>query len=281
MLANASLDVAFHDRIDLYLSCIINCKSNDKEFNEKIIDMKSQYFTIYWMGLMDAIGSIQVNYNKRFDKLEYNFCFKLPRNLSSWNIIWHFNVFSYGILKNENYNKKNKHYIFRINCDEKKFSNILDKTFRDHGFPLTSKLNYQLSFAESCIENGKMWYFDNRKNKYSQQNSKIKNLSEQRLRITKENYFPTWLSGFLHAKSSCKKSNNRLIFFLDGLDNYIAEEIQYFFGMTNKPQKNKRGNYFIRIHNQKIISKIKNHFLMYTTLNIDLLSKLTEIDIDE
>lgn len=244
---------------------------SDKDF----FDAKTQYFTVYWLGLMDAIGSIQVNHNKKSDKLEYNFSFKLPPSYSSTNTIWHFNEFSAGLLKNGNRNKKTKNYVFLINCNEEKFSNIIENTFKKYSnFPLTSRLKCQLFFAESCLANGKTWYCSNRKNKYLQQNSIIKEMSEKRIRETDK--FGCWLSGFLHGKSKCKTFNNQLIYFIDKLDEYIAEEIQYVFDMTSKPSKNNRGNCYIRIHNQKVISKIKDHFLCYTILNLELVKNLSE-----
>lgn len=273
VLANASLDVAFHDKLLCYLSLPLTSKSNGKNLDKDLDNLYINIYTLYWIGIMDAVGSIQVNHNKRSNKLEYNFYFKLPPGSSAKHAISHFNAYTNGILKNENYNKKTKFYVFRINCDEKKFSNILDKIFNKSNFPYTSRLSCQISFAQDCLKHGKKWYYDQRKYKYSDQNRTIENKSEEnsRLHLRKYPFFPYWLSGFLHGKSDWKVLGNIPTISVKNLDIYIAEEIQYYLGMTSKPDKNKRGNYSILIRNKKSLTHLKDHLSRYITLDLELL----------
>ena len=74
VLANASLDIAFHDRVFFVLLSIFisyfltaNLILDTFSFNNKqtyLLDgtMYNEYIKMFWVGLMDGDGSIQVNH---------------------------------------------------------------------------------------------------------------------------------------------------------------------------------------------------------------------------
>jgi hypothetical protein len=61
VLANASLDIAFHDTvlISSYSTVALLLPAIKKNEDSKEID---EYIKMFWVGLMDGDGSIQVNH---------------------------------------------------------------------------------------------------------------------------------------------------------------------------------------------------------------------------
>jgi cytochrome c oxidase subunit 1 len=65
VLANASLDIAFHDRNLLYFTVIFCLQFLINRQNISTIEQTkdlNEYIKIFWVGLMDGDGSIQVNH---------------------------------------------------------------------------------------------------------------------------------------------------------------------------------------------------------------------------
>ena len=88
VLANASLDIAFHDK-HLFLFFIITVVSNIILSNnrEKICYKiyNNDFIEKFWVGLMDGNGNIQININKK--KLEYRLIIKLNSLKSNYNML--------------------------------------------------------------------------------------------------------------------------------------------------------------------------------------------------
>jgi len=87
VLANASLDIAFHDK-HLFLFSIITVVSNIILTNREKICYKiynNDFIEKFWVGLMDGNGNIQININKK--KLEYRFIIKLNSLKSNYNML--------------------------------------------------------------------------------------------------------------------------------------------------------------------------------------------------
>jgi hypothetical protein len=59
ILANASLDVALHDKFSKALACLLPLVSGHNNFQR---DKNSEYIKAFFVGLMDGDGSIQVNH---------------------------------------------------------------------------------------------------------------------------------------------------------------------------------------------------------------------------
>jgi cytochrome c oxidase subunit 1 len=87
VLANASLDIAFHDK-HLFFFSIITVVSNIILTNREKICYKiynNDFIEKFWVGLMDGNGNIQININKK--KLEYRFIIKLNSLKSNYNML--------------------------------------------------------------------------------------------------------------------------------------------------------------------------------------------------
>ena len=104
VLANASLDIAFHDTWGFKLSMLIpglfvmvktgfeatpsnsslsynnNCSYNDLSDNNNY----KEYIKMFWVGLMDGDGSIQVNHWRK-QSLQYRLVIKLDRKSTRLN----------------------------------------------------------------------------------------------------------------------------------------------------------------------------------------------------
>ena len=87
VLANASLDIAFHDK-HLFLFFIVTVVANSALTNKEKICYKiynNDFIEKFWVGLMDGNGNIQININK--NKLEYRFIIKLNSLKSNYNML--------------------------------------------------------------------------------------------------------------------------------------------------------------------------------------------------
>lgn len=110
MLSNASIDVAFHDRIFIYyvsffLYTLYNIYNNytnnntahkgrhcaNASYNNDINNLvsfidKNEYIKMFWVGLMDGDGSIQVNHWRK-KNLQYRLIIKLSNLESNYNML--------------------------------------------------------------------------------------------------------------------------------------------------------------------------------------------------
>lgn len=168
VLANASLDIAFHDKnflLDNYFLSL-NIK--------RIIDYKTyndEYFKIFWVGLMDGEGSIQVNHSHK-KYLQYRLIIKLNNSELNKKMLVRIAKVIGGNVRVVN---DKKDVIWLI--DKKEIiNNILNIFFKYP--PLTSRLNCQLQFLKVCLEDKSVNnYFKERNSKYDLQSYIIKQLN--------------------------------------------------------------------------------------------------------
>ena len=239
ILSNASLDVAFHDRI--------------KE--------DPNYVLKFWVGLMDGDGSIQVNHFRN-KNLQYRIVIKLKycsENLSMLNLISYYIGGKIKIIRN------NKFIIWDVN-NRKQIQKIL-KLFIKYP-PLTTRLRAQLAFMLECFEqNNVKWYLNARDNKYLNNNVEIPNIDNS--------YFNEWLSGFIEAKGcfSIRDTNNNHSFSI-GIndDKYILDKIKSQFNITNQIKKIDDRLWYIEIYRKLTLINIINHCFEYPLLGEKLLS---------
>lgn len=257
VLANASLDIALHDRI-----------KKDPHYIQK-----------FWVGLMDGDGSIQVNH-WRYKTLQYRLVIKLKycsENLTMLNLIAdHIGGFVRII-------EKNKFIIWVVN-DRKHIKNII-KIFISYP-PLTSRLRAQLAFMLKCLlKNNVEWYLNERNNKYIISNLNITNINYI--------YFNEWLSGFIEAEgwwlcpsirklSSGGGSAPPHSFSIGGQgwrslrrhnnDKYILDIIKTHFEINNEVRKINNKFWFIEVYRKLTLIKIINHCIKYPLLGEKLIS---------
>jgi Cytochrome C and Quinol oxidase polypeptide I/LAGLIDADG endonuclease len=239
VLANASLDLALHDRIK----------------------RDSHYIHKFWVGLMDGKGSIQINH-WRHKNLQYRLVIKLKyyiENLSMLNLIKSHIGGNVKVIGN------NKFIIWVVN-DKKQIKKIIE-IFVSYP-PLTSRLRAQLAFMLECFQqNNVVWYLNVRNKKYLNPNLDIVKINY--------NYFNEWLSGFFEAEGCFvirDKSNNHSFSIYQNNDKYILEAIKNHFDIKNQIKKINNKFWFIEIYRKLILIKIINHCINYPLLGEKILS---------
>ena len=265
VLANASLDIAFHDKHLIYFYSFLPLKVN----NNKSKLNYSEYIKMFWVGLMDGKGSIQVN-PWRMKFLQYKIIIKLS-NMDNINYIMLIRIAKVigGTVRLAN-NKKEVIWV----ADKKE--NIIDiiNIFKTYP-PLTSRLFYQLKFLKICLENNTIKnYLENRNLKYTNQLNMVKQLNEK---FTIPPYFSCWLSGFIEAEGYFLIRINNKPCFSIGLNNdyYLVNSIKLYFKLTVVVKNPSKNFYYIEAYKKKSLNTIVSHCLNYPLLG----EKLKSFDI--
>lgn len=251
VLANASLDIAFHDK---HIVSLIK-KKDEKE-----------YIKMFWVGLMDGNGSIQVNHWRK-KSLQYRLIIKLNNIESNFIMLIKIAKVIGGSVRIV---KKNKDVIWVVDKKES-IINILN-IFETYP-PLTSRLKCQLTFLKTCLANSSIdIYLKNRNKKYSNQMSIINSYSKNYFRIP--TYFSSWLSGFIEAEGSfCIRVNKSPSFSIGQKDDYfLIDTIKQFFSATNKVRNPSKNFYFLEVYKKEVLEKIVNHCTNYPLLGEKSLS---------
>ena len=239
VLANASLDLALHDRI-----------KKDPYYIHK-----------FWVGLMDGDGSIQVNH-WRHKNLQYRLVIKLKYNTENLSML---NLIKYHIGGIVKVIKDNKFIIWVVN-DRKQIQRIIE-IFVSYP-PLTSRLRAQLAFILECFQqNNVVWYLNVRSKKYLNPDLDIVKINN--------NYFNPWLSGFIEAEGCFiirDKSNNHSFSISQNNDKYILEAIKNHFDIKNEIRKINNKFWFIEVYKKLTLIKIINHCINYPLLGEKILS---------
>lgn len=276
MLANASLDVAFHDT-EFYSSYTIYAilhivttiiEKNNKQDSFKSDEIKNknsiindkEYIKIFWVGLMDGDGSIQVNHWRK-QSLQYRLVIKLSNLTSNYNMLIKIAKVVGG---NVRITGKGKDVIWVVN--NKETIKEIIKIF-DIYPPLTSKKICQLKFMKECmLKNSVNWYLLNRNNKYNDQQSIIKSDIFNILNFP--DYFKGWFSGIVEAEGcfAIRKNNSHSFSIGQNDDVYLMNAIKEYLGTTNLVRNPYRNFYFLEIYKKEILKTIINHFYNYPLL---------------
>jgi hypothetical protein len=255
VLANASLDIALHDTMVIFSSYTTIRKIEEEEnLRLKALNLNEDYIKIFWVGLMDGDGSIQVNH-WREKSLQYRLVIKLK----------------YDILNYEMLNLIAKHiggYVRIVNQDvlwlvnKKEDIEDIIKIFSKYPL-LTTKKICQLQFLKTCLtKNCINYYLNNRNNKYDKQANLLITPFER------PPYFKEWLSGFIEAEGcfSLRKSKAHSFSIGQNDDKYLIESIQLFFKATNRV-RNSYGNFYIlEIYKRDVLNIILDHCSNYPLL---------------
>ena len=268
VLANASLDIAFHDRIwvillNIYLTrsnYIINTNNNYN--NDHVIydnnDDYRNYIKMFWVGLLDGDGSIQVNHWRK-KSLQYRLVIKLSNLKSNYNMLIEIAKVIGGTVI---ITGKGEFVIWVVN-NKQNIKNIIK--ILDIYPPLTSKKICQLAYLKTCLtENSVNAYLLNRNKKYDKQLTIIKSKTN----LCVPNYFKAWLSGFIEAEGcfSLRKCNNHSFSIGQNQDLYLLQAIKDYFKINNKI-RNPYGKFFLlEVYNKKTLLNIINHCKNYSLL---------------
>ena len=247
VLANASLDIALHDKI--LIASSIGLIS------------EPEHIKPFWVGLMDGDGSIQVNHWRK-KNLQYRMVIKLSNLNSNIQMLKLIQAHFKGHVRIT----KNGQYALWV-LDNKKDILICIKTF-DKYPPITSRLICSLAFLKTCLINPDVdTYLNSRNLKYSNQSSIVKkNVRHNQLPL----YFNSWLSGFIEAEAcfSVRKNNNSSFSIGQNNDIYILNFIKKYFDISNiirRPYKD-RDFYSLEVYRKDVLKKIIHHCEMYPLL---------------
>lgn len=290
VLANASVDVAFHDsKTDLFELIFsatnlrkIKASPNDKNNLMKIELEKSQklpcsnYIEQFWLGLLEGNGSITVDLPKRYLTPRIRIVISLlnlKENVSMLTLIQKTIGGRVVIERKDKYvtwvasSKNDLKYIFSI--------------FKKYPL-LTDRKRAQLFFALNCLAGktcpiSRKEFLVARTNKYKDFLLTNKQID---LDLKDISYFNGWLSGFIEAEgnfSIVKKPNEgaakikKAVFSIGQNENiYIIELLKSWFDSHHKITQDKTlgllKHYRISIYGPNSRLKLKNHFYKYPLL---------------
>jgi hypothetical protein len=281
VLANASIDVALHDRglINnslLYIPSfsLLLFSKNDRNYTSfttslgevcpdgpteqtghSLVSSRSidtEYIKKFWVGLMDGDGSIQVNHWRK-KNLQYRFVIKLrfcPENLNMLNLIKDTIGGNVRVIKDED--------IIWVTDSKVAAKNMLQIFYLYP--PLTSRIRAQIQFMEEClVKNDVDWYLANRDKKYLSRLSYID---------TNISYYPEWLSGFIEAEGcfSLRFSNNHSFSIGQNDDKYLIESIRNYFEIQSKVRNPYKTFWVIETYRHSTFINLVKHFNKYPLL---------------
>lgn len=253
VLANASLDIAFHDTLLFTTYCTVGFLYKGYRFISTSIH-KNEYIKKFWVGLMDGDGSIQVNHWRK-QSLQYRLVIKLKYIKSNYDMLIKISEVIGGsvrIVKDD--------VIWVVNKKDDIIKII--KIFEIYP-PLTSKKICQLEFLKSCLNNTSIDdYLINRDLKYKEQINIIN--SPFNIPI----YFKEWLSGFIEAEGcfSVRKAKNHSFSIGQNDDKYLIEAIKQYFEAINIVRNPYKNFYFLEIYKKELLKEIILHCTNYPLL---------------
>ena len=280
ILSNASLDVAFHDTSFNSLVntvCLRRTVSfitvNNVNFstltNKEIKINENEYIKMFWVGLMDGDGSIQVNHWQS-KSLQFRLVIKLSNIITNYNMLIKIAKVIGG---NVRLTGKNKEVIWVVNNREaiKEIIKIFDS------YPLlTSRKICQLEFLKKYIYNNLESennlinnYLSDRNFKYINQSSIINSNSlNNGFAVIFPTYFNGWISGFIEAEGcfSVRKNNNHSFSIGQNDDYYLINNIKKFFNIGNIVRNPSRNFFFLEVYKKEKLNYIINHFKNYPLL---------------
>lgn len=236
----------------------------------KVSDLYKEYIKMFWVGLMDGNGSIQVNH-WRAQSLQYRLIIKLSNLKPNYNMLVEISKVLGGTVR---INANSENVIWVVN-NKKQIEKII-KIF-DAYPPLTSKKICQLAFLKTCLTEPSLnLYMLNRKLKYDMQLSIVKS----NLNLNVPSYFKCWLSGFIEAEScfSLRENNNHSFSIGQNDDCYLIIAIKQYFKATNTVRNPYGKFYSLEVYKKEILLKIITHCTNYPLLGekLEWLKKLSK-----
>lgn len=277
VLANASLDIAFHDKNFIVLFGLImpslliiptrksymsnfSFNTNNNYDSSVLLDKNNynEYIKMFWVGLMDGDGSIQVNH-WRGQSLQYRLIIKLFNIKSNYSMLIEIAKVVGGTVR---ITGKGLDVIWVVNSKQEveKIIKIYD-TYP----PLSSKKICQLAFLKTCLTQTSVeTYLLNRNFKYDKQLAIIKSNVNFKL----PSYFKGWLSGFMEAEGcfSIRVSNNHSFSIGQNYDFYLISAIKQYFEVTNKVRNPYGKFYSLEVYKKEVLLKIITHCTNYPLL---------------
>jgi Cytochrome C and Quinol oxidase polypeptide I/LAGLIDADG endonuclease len=259
ILANASLDIAMHDRT----------KDKDPSYIQK-----------FWVGLMDGDGSIQVNHlgpgqskgqGWRKKALQYRLVIKLRHCSENVEML---NLISKDIGGKVRTTKNNEFVLWvalalgqsRTKVDSRKSILQIIKIFDGYP-PLTSRLRAQLAFMLECYKRDDVeWYLNSRSSKYL--------VTKGRDTFVDYSYFNEWLSGFIEAEGcfSIRQKNSHSFSIGQNDDKYLIDAIRNHFSIQSQTRNPCKTFWLIETYRVSTLHNIIKHCTEYPLLGQKLVS---------
>lgn len=275
VLANASLDIAFHDTVLIVslgslvatqpslLSMASTQPSLNLNDNPNPIDSfdnssYDSYIKQFWVGLMDGDGSIQVNHWRK-KNLQYRLVIKLANLKSNHNMLIRIAKVVGGTVRIAN---KDEDVLWVVNSKEE-IREII-KIYESYP-PLTSRKICQLAFLKACLRPTSMeWYLANRDLKFNKQ----LNIIKSNVNFSAPSYFKGWLSGFIESEGcfSLRINNNHSFSIGQNDDFYLINYIKQFFEASNMVRNPYGKFYSVEIYKRQVVLDIINHCTNYPLL---------------
>ena len=284
VLANASLDIAFHDIIILFFSSlnlsyhfssvssgcppvfiktggralqvsfasgVVYHRRAETNYKPLCIKFDDEYIKKFWVGLMDGDGSIQVNH-WRHKNLQYRLVIKLSNLVSNYNMLVTIAKVIGGKVR------VSGGYVLWVVDNKTEISEII-KIFEVYP-PLTSKKTCQLKFLKDCMEHDCIsTYLLNRNNKYDSQNLIVNSL------FNTPPYFKEWFAGFVEAEGCFSLRVNGYHSFSIGQndDKYLIEAIKTLLNIKNIVRNPYDKFYSIEVYKKETLLYIIKYFYEY------------------
>lgn len=255
MLANSGLDIALHDRPEVFMLSSLFAAHTTYTYES---------IKKFWVGLMDGNGSIQVNHWRK-QNLQYRVVIKIKNTLRNFLML---DFIKYHLGGSVRIYEKDNSVVWVVN-DKKKILEIL-KIYEEYP-PLTFRMYAQLLFFKECMEhNNVMKYLDSRNSKYTIIGCKTHQAYSSNI-VTKPNinylamsYYPFWLSGFIEAEGcfSVRTNNNNSFSIAQNNEFLLIDSIKTFFQAENKIREvptPKGVCYVLEIYKRTILLNIIKH----------------------
>lgn len=271
VLANASLDIAFHDKL-------INNKT-EKDIKTKIDVIKldnlsvqdKSYVEQFFVGLLEGDGTITSNLNSnKSNSIIVRIVISL-KNTPENNIMLN-NI--KDVIGGRVVIEKKNQYVTWIASNKNDLAKVFVILAR---YPLlTARKQCQLEFVKNCLLEKEIKNFlVNRNDKYSNKKALLLELSKKE----RPSYFAAWLSGFIEAEGNFslvfnEKGHLRKSAFTIGQNDelhIITWISQYFNNKTailkDKPKKGGNFEYYrLHLYNAESRKLLFQHFYKYPLL---------------
>lgn len=279
VLANASLDIAFHDKIinnKIEKNIITKHDLNEKDnltFEDKT------YIEQFFVGLLEGDGTITSNLNSnKSNSIIIRIVISLknmPENLNMLNKIKE-TIGGRVVIE------RKKRYVTWIASNKNDLAKVFVVLAK---YPLlTARKQSQLEFVKNCLlEKDISNFIINRNNKYKNKKVLLEDLSRKELPL----YFAPWLSGFIEAEGNFSlvlndKGYLRKSAFSIGQNDelHILQWINLYFNSKNAIFKDKPkigGNfqyYRLYLYNAESRKLLFEHFNKYPLLGYKKVSYL-------
>ena len=289
VLANASLDTAFHDKLikdkTKRKSIIKHVDISKKdEINEKY-DLSMQdktYIEQFFVGLLEGDGTITSNLNSnKSNSIIIRIIISLknmPENVNMLNKIKQ-------TLGGRVVTERNNSYITWIASNKNDLAKVFVILAK---YPLlTARKQCQLDFVKNCLLKKDIFNFiENRNNKYKNKHILLENYALKENLVKLPLYFSPWLSGFIEAEGNFnllfnEKNVLRASKFTIGQNDeiHILIWIKLYFKGNNaiSKDKNKKSSgdiehYRLSLYNAESRKNIFDHFNKYPLLGYKIVS---------